>query len=901
MDKRSARIELSEQELRDALELCAQEPIHIPGSIQPHGAMLVVDEKTKTVQQASENIAAFLKLSVDQVLGKPLDTLFGDENTEQLISSMQRAPLQPIDAITMTINGTPCDVVSSMDNGQIVVEIEPQPNDAKYRSEKFYYDRLRSFAIELRNAQDVNDLYNLVTQEIFNLTGFDRVKLYQFDQEWNGEVISETKKDFMPSYLNSHFPSTDIPEQARKLYTKNYLRLIPDISYRPVPLQPQLNPVTKQPVDLGLATLRSVSPVHIQYLDNMNVKASMSISVLQNNELWGLIACHNNSPIYIPYRVRMLAEIIGHIFSAQLSNMTEISLKEEQERRALFIERVSIAMKQESNFKKLFENIGSLAIDAMQSTGLAVYYDDEVLRYGNTPEQEQMTQLLGWLKTNDIQKVLYIDDAGAFFANEDAPLKNMTGGFMAVPISVIDDDYIIWFRESVVKEIQWAGQPEKQAEQTKAGYRLTPRSSFELWQQVKRGKSEPWSNDDVRTADAMIRILLESKKKTADAANVAKSEFLATLSHELRTPMNAVIGLSHVLQKAGPLNPKQQEYVQTLQTSADSLLGLLNNLLDIAKIEARTVEFESVPFSLSSQVKDVVSMMSVRAREKGLVITEDSVCIQDNTYVGDPARLRQILLNLCSNAIKFTEKGTIRIVVECQDTDQENLEMISIAVHDTGIGIAPDKLESIFDKFAQADASINRKFGGTGLGLSITKTLTEVMGGKLLVTSELDRGSVFTMIMPMEKTNAAIPQELMAPVAVQPAQPVEKQIPHILLVEDYAANVLVATLYLEQFGYTYDVAENGSEAFDKITANHYDVVLMDVQMPGMDGLSATRLVRKHEEMAGKLRVPVIGMTAHALAGDREKCLEAGMDDYVSKPFNPDDLKSKIENFLSLAA
>jgi len=895
---KTAREELSEEELKIALDHCASEPIHIPGSIQPHGAMLVIDARTYIVQQVSENISEVLNFSVKKILGKTLVEIFGADQAEKLIVSTNKAPLQPIDAVTMEINEIVFDVVSNASGDQILIELEAQPDDERYLSDKFYYDRLRNFAIELRKAEDVDDLYELVVKEIYSLTGFDRVKLYQFDDEWNGEVIAEKRQDYIPSYLGTHFPASDIPEQARKLYMKSYLRLIPDISYRPVPLVPVLNPVTNQPVDLGLSVLRSVSPVHIQYLDNMNVRASMSISVIQNEQLWGLIACHHNSPIYIPYRVRMVAEIIGHIFSVQLSNMSELSKKEEQEKRTLFIEKLSAVMQQETDFGRLFKNIADVAMEAMQSTGLAVYSGHEILHYGETPDKAALEKMFRWLERDDTEKIVHVNDAAGFFKGNEA-LADVTGGFLAVPISISERDYIVWFRKAVPKEMKWAGKPEKSAEMTKAGYRLTPRSSFELWHEAKQGKSEPWSAEDLRTADAMIRILLESKKKSADDANVAKSEFLANLSHELRTPMNAVIGLSHILEKSGPLNMKQQEYVRTLQESANSLLALVNDLLDIAKIEARNVELEFVPFSLAQIMHEVARMMAVRAHEKGLYMTADTTCIDDHVYIGDPTRVRQIMLNLCSNAIKFTSKGGVHLTVGCEDTDEANIERVCISITDTGMGIAPEKLETIFDKFVQADASINRKFGGTGLGLSITKTLTEIMGGNLSVESEVDKGSTFTITLEIEKSDRCALEDKEEIIAREESI-VQNDVPHILLVEDYAANVLVATLYLEQFGFTFEVAENGSEAVDKITRNNYDVVLMDVQMPGMDGLSATKVVRRHEIDAGKARVPIIGMTAHALAGDREKCIEAGMDDYVSKPFNPDDLKSKIESFIKAA-
>jgi len=399
------------------------------------------------------------------------------------------------------------------------------------------------------------------------------------------------------------------------------------------------------------------------------------------------------------------------------------------------------------------------------------------------------------------------------------------------------------------------------------------------------------TNTDIEDSKLAYQATLDARN-AAEAANIAKSEFLANMSHEIRTPMNAVIGLSGLLARSTPLTARQTEFIRTLQTSADSLLALINDLLDIAKIEARTVELEQIPFCLSRLVQEVASMMAVSVREKGLRFSGEAECVENRQFIGDPTRLRQIISNLCSNAIKFTSEGEVHVGITCAPGDTPDMEWVTIQVRDTGIGISKEKMETIFHKFVQADTSINRKYGGTGLGLAITKTLAEAMGGTIGVESVEGQGSTFEVRLPLrvapeQPENApalSIPEIFAATAGPKPS---------VLLVEDYEPNVLVASTFLEGFGYQVDVAMNGQQAFDKVRSGNYAVVLMDVQMHGINGLDATRLIRDWESGEKRVHIPIIGMTAHALAGDRERCLAAGMDDYIAKPFNPDALHEKI--------
>ena len=396
------------------------------------------------------------------------------------------------------------------------------------------------------------------------------------------------------------------------------------------------------------------------------------------------------------------------------------------------------------------------------------------------------------------------------------------------------------------------------------------------------------------TSEENGRLLKESRQyaKALQEADRRKDEFLANMSHEIRTPMNAIIGLSSLLATSTPLTAKQQEFIKTLRMSADTLLELINDLLDISKIESENMELEHVHFSVVQLVEEVVRMLQLRAQEKKLAFSMrlECACVEKRSFLGDPTRLRQILLNLCSNALKFTERGGVDIAVDCAPGDDEQHEILRIAIRDTGIGIAPDKIATIFDKFVQADSSISRRYGGTGLGLAITKKLAEVMGGTIELQTVPGRGSTFTVVLPLE---IAINDRPVSQAKKTVAAPVVSSRMRLLLVEDHPPNILVARTFLEDFGYEVDVVGNGADAIARVKNTAYAAVLMDVQMPGMNGFEATQRIREYEQKSGAAPTPIIGMTAHALVGDREKCIEAGMDDYITKPFSPDELEHKL--------
>lgn len=438
-------------------------------------------------------------------------------------------------------------------------------------------------------------------------------------------------------------------------------------------------------------------------------------------------------------------------------------------------------------------------------------------------------------------------------------------------------------------------------------YRIRHRSGSYLWLHARARAIFNASGEPLRMVGAVADITalkaieerLRVEKDLAEAASRAKTDFLTNMSHEIRTPLNAIIGVSSLLSHGMVKSPEQErKLLDTLQHSSVCLLDLINDVLDLAKIESGEIDLDTKPFSLRNLMKQVDAIMGVRAADRGILYGSNLQRLAKEEYLGDESRIRQILINLIGNAIKFTEEGTVSVEIFINDGE------LYFRVSDSGIGIAPENLTRIFQKFEQVDGSMTRRYGGTGLGLAISQQLAVLMGGRITVESTPGQGSCFTLILPDHSPIDSDDEDSRAQAVLDDSggeASLARSIAgakRILIAEDFESNLLVIRFFMESLGIAYDTAHNGEEAVALYKKHQHPFVLMDVQMPGMNGLDATRAIREYEEERKLPPSVIIAMTAHALVADTARCRAAGMNDYLAKPLVESDIRNKISFYLN---
>ncbi len=489
------------------LSECEREPIHIPGSVQPHGVLLALSPADMTVSQVSQNSEKFLGLPPEAILGRSLFDLFRAEGRASLEAAVKDiATPSPIIKLTPQkeapvgfLNG-----VLHQNQGHLILELENQPAlDADTLAALQH--ALGASIVALEKSAGPEALAELAARQVRHLTGYDRVMIYRFDEDWNGQVIAEAKTDDLEPYLGLHYPASDIPPQARELYRRNRLRIIADVDYPPVPLQPRISPLTGQPLDLSLAVLRSVSPIHIEYLQNMGVKATMTISLIHNQELWGMVACHHYAPKLVSYEIRNIAELLSQVLSLLFFQKEEsfndryrLQLQGEQSR---LLNAVTSAA---NGIAALLDNPDSL-LKVVGAQGAALCFRDHTYPVGQTPDPETIRHIQRWLPDR-MKEDIFQTNALPQMLPAVTAAKERASGLLALSLSDQPGDYLLWFRPEVIQTVTWGGNPTKPVTITDDGQRLSPRKSFEAWKEIVRLTAKPWHPAELDAAAALGRL-----------------------------------------------------------------------------------------------------------------------------------------------------------------------------------------------------------------------------------------------------------------------------------------------------------------------------------------------------------------------------------------------------------
>jgi chemotaxis family two-component system sensor kinase Cph1 len=725
--------------------ICAQEPIRIPGAIQPHGALFVIEPASGTILQHAIGDPRLSHMGESR--GRKLADLLPAE-TRQLVEDIPDR-LRGEMPVYLGYAGAPPlshHVLAHQSDDVWIVELESAtPEESETFSQ--IYPNIREFLETLEGMSSIDQCTALAARHIRQITRLDRVLVYRFDDDWNGEVIAEDRNDRLPSYLGLRFPASDIPAQARELYRRNRMRLIGDANYAPAPLEPALNPLTGRPVDLSFAALRSVSPVHLQYMRNMGTLSSMSISLVVDGRLWGLVSCHNSTPLNVSYHVRTACDFVGQILSMQIDAREATRMADRRNALRTIQTRLLASMAAADHFiLGLIENADDL-IALTNASGVAIVAGGSCTLRGITPSQESVMGIVAWLAQRG-GDVFHTDRLPEQMPDAEV-LKDEASGLLAISISQIHESFVLWFRRELVHTVDWGGDPRKTGVRDEGPLSLHPRASFESWQETVRLTSEPWHRAEIDAASelrtAIVDIVLRKVEELAVLSerlmrtNKELEAFSYSISHDLRAPFRHIVGYAQLLKKyeGEKLSDRGLRYLATIIESALSAGTLVDDLLSFSQI-GRTA-LTPVTVDMNVLTREVIASLTVEQDAHEVEWRVGPL----KPIRGDPMMVRLLMQNLIDNALKFSrQRNPAIITIKCEERDRETV----FSVSDNGVGFDMAYVGKLFGVFQRLHRV--EEFEGTGIGLANVKRIVDRHGGRIWAESAPGEGATFHFTLP---------------------------------------------------------------------------------------------------------------------------------------------------------
>ncbi|MEN3942816.1 ATP-binding protein [Prosthecobacter sp. SYSU 5D2] len=728
---------------------CDREPIHIPGSVQPHAILLVLEEPALSILQATANAPERLGLDLEGLLQMDLPELISAQDMDylrkQILTKDLEASPHYLPPLQVGPAGQSFEVLVHRYQGVLIMELETWTDQASMVQDEVYVS-LKHTLSHLQSSTSVVEFCQRAAEHVKRFTGFDRIMVYRFADDASGHIIAEARRDDLESYLGMHYPASDIPKQARKLFVRSQLRLNPDVRYQAVALLPRLRPDNGEPLDMSYCVSRSMSPIHAEYLQNMGVTASMSISIVVGEELWGLFACHHYSPRYVAHSTRMACEFLAHMLSLQVGSKEneeqhEYMLRLQQEHRVL----ADAMILQPEFYHTLIHSRGE-TLAGIEAEGSALLYNDMVHLRGRTPDATAVRALAIRLAESQEQAVWSTDHLGGHYP-EWQPAAATASGLLAARLSRQAPAYLMWFRREETQTRNWAGDPTKPVETGPHGDRLTPRKSFELWQQEVRGRSRPWLNCETEAARALRQTILETEVRRAehltrlnaelDERNRQLDSFAYVASHDLKEPLRGISNFSNfILEDCGAqLDEQGINYLRTMMRLTERMETLLDSLLYYSRLSR--AELQTYRVDMNAVVQDALEMVVARVQESQVEIT---VAKDLPPTFGDADRLGEVFANLLSNAIKYNDKKPPQIEIGWQPATLTHAAIYF--VRDNGIGIAAEHKTLVFQIFKRLHGR-EEYGGGVGAGLTIVRKIIERHGGRMWLESAPGQGTTF--------------------------------------------------------------------------------------------------------------------------------------------------------------